>query len=169
MHLAELPAEREYVRRYVEELWYPYNEDLAEVVPYHELAEDADFVPEETEFRLDRMEEEDHRVWVAVDGDEEAGLDGEWVGYVTTGVDACPAVFEYHDRLVIGDIWVRADHRGTGLAETLVERAAEDARAAGCPEVRLDVDVGNERAIAFYEKLGFSPYRYRMNVATEDL
>lgn len=91
------------------------------------------------------------------------------VGFVTTEVDEAPSVFERPDRLVVGDLYVSDPYRGTGLARDLVERAAERARAAGCAELVLDVAVDNERALAFYRKLGFEPRRHRMSVDAGDL
>lgn len=196
MQLYPLPADEDAVRRYVEELWLPYHRDLSAVVGYHELADDdeIDVVAEETEFRLDLLESDTHRIWVAaevdggedededeaaaeVDGDQEPddldfhdlGPDVTLAGYVTTDIDECPTVFDYPDRLVVGDIYVKEPYRGTGLARTLVERAAWRAREDGCPEVRLDVDVDNERARAFYEKLGFEPLREQLVVDADEL
>ncbi|MFB6105284.1 MAG: GNAT family N-acetyltransferase [Halobacteriaceae archaeon] len=162
MHITEIPAEEATLRRYVEELWLPYHRDLGEAVEYHGLAEDRAFVDAEVEFRQDQMAEEGNRVYVAVDGGE--GLDGEWVGYVTSSIEACPEVFDYEDRVVVGDLWVHEEYRGTGLAADLVAQVAAVGREFDCGEVALDVDVDNERALAFYEKLGFEPLRYRMTV-----
>jgi len=48
-------------------------------------------------------------------------------------------------------------------------RAAQRAREGGYPELTLDVDVENERALAFYEKLGFEPYRHKMAVPVSEI
>lgn len=165
MHLAELPRDQELVRRYARELWLPYHRDLEAAVATHALADEIE-LEAEVDFRLDQMDDEEYRVWVAVENGE--GLDGEWIGFVTTTVDACPDVFDRPDRLVIGDIWVEESHRGTGVADRFVQRARQDGRERGCAELRLDVDVENERAIAFYEKQGFTPHRYQMTAPIED-
>ena len=176
MEIRRLPAEEDAVRRYVEELWLPYHRDLEAAVESHELAEDVDLVAEEVAFRTDRLDSEDYRAWVAVEGrpngerSAEAGdvslaeTEGELVGFVTTERDEAPSVFDRPDRLVTGDIYVRESHRGTGLARELIDRAARRARETGCAELVLDVDVDNERAIAFYEKLGFEPLHRRLRV-----
>lgn len=181
MEIRRLPADRDAVRRYVEELWLPYHRDLEATVDRHALAddvEDVDLVAEEVEFRLDRLEVESYRAWVAVDGSRSGrkkddgnrvDVDDELTGFITTDVDESPPVFDRPDRLIVGDFYVREPYRGTGLARELLHRAAERARETGCSELALDVDVENERAIAFYEKLGFETSRRRMLVPVDGL
>jgi len=48
-----------------------------------------------------------------------------------------------------------------------MERATADAREQECGELRLDVDVDNERARAFYEKQGFEPHREQLTRPVE--
>lgn len=174
MELRRLPADEAAVRRYVEELWLPYHRDLEATVDAHALADDVDLVAEEIEFRLDRLETESYRAWVAIDepsnGDRDlAGVDGDLAGFITTDVEVSPSVFDHPDRLIVGDIYVREPYRGTGLARDLIDRAEERAREKGCAELTLDVDVDNERAIAFYEKLGFETYRHQMTATVDDV
>jgi len=181
VEIRRLPPEEEAVRRYAEQLWLPYHRDLKAAVERHALAEDVDLVAEEVAFRTDRLDSEEFRAWVAVESGSDGGqsdepdgaplaeTDGELVGFVTTERDEAPSVFDRPDRLVIGDIYVRESHRGTGLARELVDRAARRARETDCAELALDVDVDNARAVAFYEKLGFEPLRRRMCVDAADL
>ncbi|MFB6269391.1 MAG: GNAT family N-acetyltransferase [Halobacterium sp.] len=173
MHLQRLPAEEAAVRRYVEELWLPYHRDLEAAVDGHGLADGVDLVAEEVPFRLDSLAADDYVLWVAVDGADGdvdiAGGEGDLAGFVATDVDEAPSVFDRPDRLVVGDIYVHEQYRGTGLADDLVARAAERARNLGCPELALDVDVDNDRALAFYDSLGFEPRRYRMTARVESL
>lgn len=178
MEIRPLLPDEAAVRRYVEELWLPYHRDLEATVDAHALADDVDLVAEEVEFRLDLLEEESYRAWIAVDATRDersrgdvalADVDGDLVGFVTTDVDESPTVFDRLNRLIVGDIYVREPYRGTGLARDLIDRAAERAREAGCANLTLDVDVDNERAVAFYEKLGFETHRRRMTVVVDDL
>lgn len=170
MELRRLHADEAAVRRYVEDLWLPYQRELERTVERHALADGVDIVAEEVAFRRERLRGDEYRTWVAVDppaGAESApaslaDAEGTLAGFVTTGVDAAPPVFDRPDRLVVGDLYVRERYRGTGLAETLVDRAGARADAAGCGQLVLDVDVDNERAVAFYERLGFTTYRRRL-------
>ena len=172
MDILRLPGDEAAVRRYIEELWIPYNRELEAVVDGFALADDVDLVAEELEYRLDRHEAESYRAWVAVDGslerDDLAHVDGEFVGFVTTDVDESSTVFDRPDRLVVCDIYVREPYRGTGLARELIERVRRRAREIGCAELKLEVDADNDRAIAFYERLGFEPSRHTMVAGVEE-
>ena len=53
-------------------------------------------------------------------------------------------------------MWVRPAYRGAGVAVGLVESVKESAVAQGHGRVVLDVSPANERAAAFYRKLGFA-------------
>jgi len=190
MKIRRLPADEEVLRRYAAELWLPYHRDLEANVAAHALADrpDEELIAAETRFRLDLLREDaDRRLWVvAVDAGVGAGdvdperldptdpapagvpdADRDLVAFVSTSVDECPTVFDRPDRLVVGDIYVGEPYRGTGTASRLMERAVIDAREEDCGELRLDVDVDNERATTFYEKQGFEPYRKQLTREVE--
>lgn len=61
------------------------------------------------------------------------------------------------DAAVVNELYVRPEHRGTGLADGLMAAAIEAVRDQDLPleRVVLDVDRENERARAFYEGWGF--------------
>jgi len=185
MEIRRLPAAEAAAERYAAELWLPYHRTLEANAAAHALADrpDDELIAAETEFRLGLLREDaDRRLWVvAVDAGADSGEtdidaldptepaaagvpdpDRDLVAFVSTSVDECPAVFDRSDRLVVGDIYVAEPYRGTGLARRLMERAAADARERNCGEIRLDVDVDNERARAFYAKQGFEPYREQL-------
>lgn len=172
-HLRRLPPDEDAARRFAEELWLPYHRDLEATVDSHALVDDVS-LDEEVEFRLDFLESDTYRAWVAVEGGEQtdeplAEVERELVGFITANVDECPSVFDRPDRLKIGDLYVREPHRGTGLAGDLVERAVEYAHEVGIDEFSLDVDVDNERALGFYEKLGFEPLRHEMTASIDEI
>ncbi|WP_459876307.1 GNAT family N-acetyltransferase [Halorubrum gandharaense] len=183
MELRRLPPDEDVLRRFARECWLPYHRDLAAASASHALADwdDDRIVEANVDFYRGQFEEDGRRGWLAVvpAGDADGGEEGdedvadpataaltdpdiELVAHLLTEADEAPAVFDRPDRLVVGDIYVREPYRGTGLADRLVERAAADAREHGCGELRLDVDAGNERALAFYAKQGFETYRKQL-------
>jgi DNA/RNA-binding domain of Phe-tRNA-synthetase-like protein/GNAT superfamily N-acetyltransferase len=69
--------------------------------------------------------------------------------------------------MVMGDeveqVYVSAAHRGTGVADVLMEEAERQVRANGHGEAWLAVVAGNARARAFYERAGWrdeGPFDY---------
>jgi ribosomal protein S18 acetylase RimI-like enzyme len=173
MELHSLPTDEAVLRRQAEELWLPYHRDLEAAVDSHALADEVD-LDGEVEFRRDLLESDSYRAWVAVDGVDDRSTvdlatDGTLAGFITTDVDPCPPVFDRPNRLKVGDIYVREQFRGTGLGRTLMERARDRAAEAGCGQLSLDVDVDNERALGFYETLGFEPHRKTLTLDVEEL
>lgn len=171
MEIQRLPADEAAVRRYAEDLWVPFNRDLEATVDAHALADDGNLVAEQVPWALDKLETTDYRIEVAVDGEgsDESGFGGTPAGFIATNLDPCPSVFDRPGRVIVSDIYVSEPYRGTGLARELVGRAEDRARTEGCPELVLDVDVDNERALGFYRKMGFEPLRHRMTVTVEGL
>jgi len=55
----------------------------------------------------------------------------------------------------IDEFIVSSDERGGGGARSLMERAVQYTAERGCKFVELWTDLDNQRAHAFYEKLGF--------------
>jgi len=98
--------------------------------------------------------------WVArcVDEDEDclqvAERDGDLVGYAFLLPESLCFVW---DAAVLNEIYVRSSHRGTGVADDLMDAAVAVARDQDLPLDRmvLDVDRENERARAFYDRYGF--------------
>jgi GNAT superfamily N-acetyltransferase len=69
--------------------------------------------------------------------------------------------------MVVGDeveqVYVAAGHRGTGVADLLIEDAERQIRVAGHPTAWLAVVPGNARARRFYERRGWAdagPFDY---------
>ncbi len=76
---------------------------------------------------------------------------GDWAGTVT--------VLRHSERsdtgLVVG-VFVTPEHRGSHTIEALLEAAAQWARGRGWTELVLEVHVDNGRAVAAYERCGFT-------------
>jgi ribosomal-protein-alanine N-acetyltransferase len=51
---------------------------------------------------------------------------------------------------------VAPEQRRQGLAQTLMAEAEQQALAAGCGQLALHVHTGNEAALSFYTRIGFS-------------
>ena len=86
-----------------------------------------------------------------------AERDDRLVGYVFVLPERLALVW---DAAVVNELYVDPGRRGTGVADDLIAAATELAREQDLPLDRLllDVDPGNERAYAFYERHGFEPW-----------
>jgi len=73
---------------------------------------------------------------------------GVYVGY-------CIATVE-RNKGEVDSIYVRASHRGQRIGHELMSRAMEWLRTKECTEIVIYVAEGNEQALSFYEKYGFS-------------
>ena len=56
----------------------------------------------------------------------------------------------------VGPFFVTQSYHGTGAAKALMQGVMSEARAHGVEQLELFVDSGNTRAVAFYERLGFT-------------
>ncbi|WP_239312388.1 GNAT family N-acetyltransferase [Plantactinospora mayteni] len=79
-----------------------------------------------------------------------AEVDGRVVGHA--GGQAAPG---QSGITVVFAVYLTPAWRGSGLLAALVEAVADWSRAAGRPELLLEVVVGNDRAVRAYERLGF--------------
>jgi ribosomal protein S18 acetylase RimI-like enzyme len=79
-----------------------------------------------------------------------AEVDGRFVGHAG-GV----AALQEPDLTVIFAVYITPEYRGSGLLAHLVDAVAAWSRAAGRPELLLEVVTGNVRALRAYRRLGF--------------
>ncbi|AVT29942.1 GNAT family N-acetyltransferase [Plantactinospora sp. BC1] len=79
-----------------------------------------------------------------------AEVDGRVVGHA--GGQAAPG---QPGLTVVFAVYLTPAWRGSGLLAALVEAVADWSRAAGRPELLLEVVVGNDRAVRAYQRLGF--------------
>ena len=84
--------------------------------------------------------------WLAFEADRPVGTVGLW------HADEQP-----HDEVYLVGMWVATVARGTDAARLLVDTALADAAASGRRRVVLDVAHENQRAWAFYLRMGFRP------------
>jgi ribosomal protein S18 acetylase RimI-like enzyme len=173
MHIRRARTDEESVRWFVEELWIPYLRDLESAVEAQEVADDID-VEEIVDWRTDWFDDPTRRLWVAVDDTEESSgplheLNATFAGFLGSALQTPPSKFETAEQVILGNFYVDPEYRGTGVADDLVARALQHAREDGAVELALDVAVDNERALAYYEKLGFDVKKYRMCVPLDEV
>ena len=77
-----------------------------------------------------------------------AELDGGVVGTVTSSKDG--------NALTISALAVHPDNQGQGIGTTLLNWVKDFAMRSGNSNIMLDVELENERALAVYEKAGFT-------------
>ncbi|MFT3715073.1 MAG: GNAT family N-acetyltransferase [Gordonia sp. (in: high G+C Gram-positive bacteria)] len=96
---------------------------------------------------------DDHDVLVARDGDA-------LIGYtlIVYGLPADPdvaAVVPADGVAEISKMYVLPDHHGAGVSHRLMEAALDAARRHGATTAWLGVNDENDRAVAYYRKMGF--------------
>lgn len=173
MQIRRVHNEEAALHRYVEKCWIPYHEELSDTVASHSLNDDLD-TQDVVEFHLDLLDTPSNRLWVALDDVEDSTkslstVDATFAGFVQTRLGPSPQHFDWPDRLNVSDVWVHESYRGSGLADDLIARVMQQAREDGCAELTLDVAIENERAIAYYENLGFEVQGFRMHVPFQDV
>ncbi|WP_231185089.1 GNAT family N-acetyltransferase [Haladaptatus sp. DYF46] len=97
---------------------------------------------------VNRCVGEDERCVIVADAGDEL------VGYVFVLPEAFAFIW---DAAILNEIYVRPPHRGTGIADELMDAAVSFADDQTLPLDRLvlDVDRENDRAGAFYDRHGF--------------
>lgn len=79
-----------------------------------------------------------------------AEVDGRFVAHAGGAVDSDEPTLTVIFAVYLTPIW-----RGSGLLAEIVEAVAAWSRAAGRPELLMEVVVGNDRAVRAYQRLGF--------------
>lgn len=95
-----------------------------------------------------------HKIFVAVNNEEKV------IGSITLFIEP---KFIHEGGLVghIEDVVTHKDFRGKGIGSTLIQKAIEVAKQAGCYKVILN---SSEKNISFYEKLGFKKHEIEMRL-----
>ncbi len=82
--------------------------------------------------------------YLALDGDKGIGL-------VLGGVRMMNGI----KTMRCGTMCIHPDYRGKGIAQKLISMHKEIGKSQGCKQMFLEVIVGNDRAVHFYEKNGY--------------
>lgn len=110
------------------------------------FAEEAAYPPSRwVDAACDRSSGDTDASFLALVGDTAVGL----VGVFRPDAD--------DEVMQLVSMWVEPTHRGSGVAEQLVDHVLDFVTAAGGSAVELWVTVGNDRARRFYERMGFEP------------
>jgi ribosomal protein S18 acetylase RimI-like enzyme len=86
-----------------------------------------------------------------VEGILAIGQDDELVGFVH--FRPFPRTLDGNEACFLDDVWVTESHRGTALAEALIDRVRAIARERGWTHVRWVTDARNARARALYDRI----------------
>lgn len=92
-----------------------------------------------------------HHILLIVDGPDAAKADG----YAMLTTEEPPLEKPWHSPIELRRIYVSESAHGTGVAQALMQRSLEIAKAAGHDVVWLGTNEHNTRAVAFYKKCGF--------------
>lgn len=173
LRFRRLRIEDSAIDRFVDECWLPFWEDMGDATGREYLGSDLDRAAL-VEDLSDSYDVPDRRCWIALDDpeDETAPLeemDAAFAGWINAGLEPTEGYLDPPERLFIGNLYVAPGYRGTGLADELIERAMQYAREEGCVEFSLGVEATNERAMAYYEKLGFEPFGQKMAVSLDSI
>jgi GNAT superfamily N-acetyltransferase len=150
------PLREDEIERLVEELWLPFAREMADLDEYNRLVDAESARDHSLSYRHEQFEDDDSRVWVAE-------ADRGWLGYVRASVSAPPPVFDRGPTLQVGELYVVPGARGDGVADALLDRAAEWGEGRGCERVGLSVNAENDRARSFYDRRGFETRRLKLD------
>jgi GNAT superfamily N-acetyltransferase len=90
-----------------------------------------------------------------------AEQDGKLIGHVIVATRSQESSSGTSQAWVF-DLSVRPDHWGTGLSQALMARAEAFGRELGMSHIGLGVTLSNERALRFYQRLGYQEERVQM-------
>ena len=134
-------------------------DDTAESLPFASSRDARDYMQR----MIDDSENMNGAMYVAEEN-------GEVVGFVQgviidhqPGQDAVfDAVHEPRKDGWIGLLYVEPEQRGSGIGRALLDEMKHYFQSKNCDTLRLKVLSGNQRAIAFYEKYGFTAHEVEM-------
>lgn len=153
MNLRTLTAED--IEALVDDLWFPFAREMAELDSYNELSQDVDCRAEALSHRREQLEEDELRTIVADD-------EGTLVGYVSGEVSESAPVFARGAKLHIGELYVSPSYRQRGLATQLLEAIEAWGQSRGATYAELSVNVRNEPARACYDDQGYEKRRLKL-------
>ncbi len=94
------------------------------------------------------------RYWSGGDDSIFVADNGKVIAFLSAEVHKDPVYYLYID-----DFSVRREYRRRGIGTELMKAAESHARDLGIPAILLHVEKKNEKALALYERLGYSGFR----------
>ncbi len=148
-------AQKQDVEQLVDELWFPLAEEMEQKSQFNSLGDRPDIRAAAIEHKREKVEDSDSQVFIAWE-------DGEAAGYIMTGLEERPPIFEISTKCSVNEIFVKKEFRRQGVATMLMDAVEEFGRERGCKFIQLEVDIQNESAQEFYERYGFEVQRKKM-------
>ncbi|NJP41318.1 GNAT family N-acetyltransferase [Oscillospiraceae bacterium HV4-5-C5C] len=131
------PEQIEYTARLAAEIWTECYTELIGTPQVHYMLEQFQSVPAITR----QIESQDYYYFLLL-------TPQGWAGYTALQPEASGRVF-------LSKFYLRRDFRGQGLAPLFLNYIDSFCRARGALRLWLTVNRGNQRALAFYQKMGF--------------
>jgi GNAT superfamily N-acetyltransferase len=125
----------------------PWFAEAAELFDEYRQHYGANPAPEAVaDWMRDQVIGERARIYVAGDADRASGI---------CTVAVVPAALTLRTVWLIRDLYVRPSMRRHGVARSLIDQVAEDARTGGAHRLSLQTETANARAIDLYARSGF--------------
>lgn len=156
------------IRKATLEDWETVRKLLAQIAQLHHEGRPDLFKSGASKYKLDEYREilgnENKPVFVAVGAET-----GEVVGHVFCEMEdhAGHPVFTPFKTLHIDDLCVDEALRGQGIGRRLFEYVKNYAERENCRSISLDVWQFNENSVKFYESMGMTTQKRRMELAVE--
>lgn len=141
------------IQTVVTDLWRPFATDMEARNERFELADDAD---EAMTANFKNGIQQDN-VFVFV-----AEVDEELVGYLLFEIRDTPPIFTRERDCALDQLFVKPEHRGEGIAQSLIDRAVMIGEEKGAETVVMSIDAENEGALGFFDELGYDIWRHHL-------
>jgi len=147
------PLQAAEVEQIVRELWRPFAENMEARNERFELSDGA----EEAMISNFNNGIRQDNVFVYV-----AEVDEEVVGYLLFEIRDVPPIFTRERDCALDQLYVKLEHRGKGIAQELVDRAAMIGDEKGAETIVMTIDAGNDDALEFFDNLGYDIWRHHL-------
>lgn len=141
-------------RYLVENLWRPMVEEMEEVSELNKLADDS-LEEDAFEYFDDRLNDSEHRVFIAETNESPAG-------FIAFETRSGTSFFKRGLYIHVHELFVAEEFRRNGVASKLLGKAEEFCKQNDYEMIQLSVNVRNAGAQELYENHGFDEERLKM-------